>query len=63
MVYGGAGVGSAVIALSLDKLITAVGLEHALKILGVMAWTICIPASCLLKAPAGRGRSVVGMQW
>lgn len=63
MVYGGAGIGSAVIALSLDRLITAVGLETALKILGALAWAVCIPASCLLKAPVGRGRTVAGMQW
>ncbi|TWU72664.1 hypothetical protein ED733_002460 [Metarhizium rileyi] len=63
VVFGGAGIGSAVISISLEKLIGAVGLESALKILGVLAWAICITASYFLKAPAGRGRAVSSVQW
>lgn len=63
IVYGGAGLGAAVISLSLEKLITVVGLEMALKILGVLAWAICIPASYFLRAPAGQGRAVSSLQW
>lgn len=63
MVYGGAGVGSAVIALSLEKLINVAGLEAALKILGVAAWVICIPASYFLKVPAGRTHAAATVQW
>ncbi|OAQ67584.2 monocarboxylate transporter [Pochonia chlamydosporia 170] len=63
IVFGGAGIGSAVISLSLEKLIGVVGLESALKILGAAAWAICIPASYFLKAPAGRGRAVSSIQW
>ncbi|KAL2126222.1 hypothetical protein VTI74DRAFT_1406 [Chaetomium olivicolor] len=63
IVYGGAGVGSAVIALSLEKLIDVVGLETALKILGASAWAICTPASYFLKVPAGRGGAVSDVQW
>ena len=62
-VFAGAGVGSAVIALTLEKLITATTLETALKVLGVSAWAICIPASYFLRAPAGRGRGVSSIQW
>ncbi|PIG88151.1 monocarboxylate transporter [Aspergillus arachidicola] len=58
LVYGGAGLGSAVIAISLEELISVTGLEGALKILGGMAWGICIPASYFLKAPAGSARAV-----
>jgi hypothetical protein len=61
-VYGGAGLGSAVIALTLEKLITVAGLDTALEILGVAAWEICIPASYFLKVPAGRGRAVSNVQ-
>ncbi|KAH7112910.1 putative monocarboxylate transporter [Dendryphion nanum] len=62
MVYGGAGIGSAVIALSLEKLVDVAGLETALKVLGAAAWCICLPASYFLKAPEGR-RSVSSVQW
>ena len=55
--------GSAVIAISLEKLIDVVGLETALKILGASAWAICLPASYFLKAPAGRGGAVSTVQW
>lgn len=63
IVYGGAGVGSAVIAPSLEKLIVVAGLETALKILGALAWALCLPASYFLKAPAGRGRAVSNVEW
>ncbi|KAK6831633.1 hypothetical protein RU639_002644 [Aspergillus parasiticus] len=63
LVYGGAGLGSAVIAISLEELISVTGLEGALKILGGMAWGICIPASYFLKAPAGSARAVSSIQW
>ncbi|KAL2816735.1 major facilitator superfamily domain-containing protein [Aspergillus granulosus] len=63
IVYGGAGVGSAVIAVSLEKLIQNTCLETALKILGGSAWAICLPAAYFLKAPAGRGRAVSSVQW
>ncbi|KAH7401383.1 putative monocarboxylate transporter [Pyrenochaeta sp. MPI-SDFR-AT-0127] len=63
IVFGGAGIGSAVISLSLEKLIAVVGLETALKILGVSAWAICLPASYFLKAPTGPRRAVANMQW
>lgn len=63
IVYGGAGVGSAVIALTLEKLIDAAGLETALKTLGVCAWLICLPASYFLKPPRGPRRAVSKMQW
>ncbi|PKS11717.1 hypothetical protein jhhlp_001705 [Lomentospora prolificans] len=63
IVYGGAGVGSAVIALSMEKMITSLGIETTLKILGVVAWAICLPAAYFLKAPAGRGRAVSSVQW
>ena len=62
-VYAGAGIGSAVIALTLDRLIAATGLESALKILGGCAWGICIPASYYLRAPPGRGGAVAEVQW
>ncbi|KAG8630357.1 hypothetical protein KVT40_001976 [Elsinoe batatas] len=61
--YSGAGIGSAVIALSLNKLIEVGGLETVLKVLGASAWVICIPASYFLKAPPGRLRAVAGIQW
>ncbi|KAH6880834.1 putative monocarboxylate transporter [Thelonectria olida] len=63
IVFGGAGVGSAIIALSLEQLINTTGLETALKILGALAWAICLPASYFIRAPAGRGRSVSSVQW
>ncbi|KAF9884852.1 hypothetical protein FE257_001195 [Aspergillus nanangensis] len=63
VVYGGAGVGSAVIALSLEKLINVAGLETALKVLGVCAWAICLPAAYFLKTPPGHERAVSTMQW
>ncbi|CAI4213256.1 unnamed protein product [Parascedosporium putredinis] len=63
IVYGGAGVGSAVIALSLEKMISVVGLRSSLRILGALAWAICLPAAYFLKPPAGRGRSVSRVQW
>lgn len=63
LVYGGAGLGSAVIAISLEELISVTGLEGALKILGGMAWGICIPASYFLKAPSGSARAVSSIQW
>ncbi|KAL3493998.1 major facilitator superfamily domain-containing protein [Aspergillus germanicus] len=63
IVYGGAGVGSAVIALTMEKLIATTGLETALKILGGAAWAICIPASYFLTAPPGRARAVSTVQW
>jgi len=62
-VYGGAGVGSAVIALSLEKLIDTAGLETALKVLGGFAWVICLPAAYFLKPPTGARRAVSKMQW
>ncbi|KAB8218341.1 major facilitator superfamily domain-containing protein [Aspergillus novoparasiticus] len=52
LVYGGAGLGSAVVAISLEELISVTGLEGALKILGGMAW-----------APAGSARAVSSIQW
>ncbi|PKS06107.1 hypothetical protein jhhlp_007941 [Lomentospora prolificans] len=58
VVYGGTGVGSAVIALSLDKMIAVPGLETSPKILGASTWTICLPASYFLKPRSGRGRAV-----
>ncbi len=63
VVYGGAGFGSAIIALTLEKLISATGLETALKILGGASWAICLPAAYFLKAPAGRERAVATMKW
>ncbi|KAJ4993374.1 monocarboxylate permease [Stagonosporopsis vannaccii] len=63
VVYGGAGLGSAIIALSLEKLIETAGLETALKILGSCAWLICLPASYFLKPPKGPRRMVSTMQW
>ncbi|KAL2871729.1 major facilitator superfamily domain-containing protein [Aspergillus lucknowensis] len=63
IVYGGAGVGSAVIALTMESLIKKTGLATALKILGAAAWGIMLPASYFLKAPAGRGRAVSTVQW
>ncbi|EFY97902.1 hypothetical protein MHUMG1_08717 [Metarhizium humberi] len=63
VVFGGAGIGSAVISVSMEKLIGVVGLESALKILGALAWAICITASYFLRAPAGRGRAVSSVQW
>ncbi|KAL2839734.1 major facilitator superfamily domain-containing protein [Aspergillus pseudoustus] len=63
IVYGGAGIGSAIIAVSLEKLIEKTGLETALKILGGAAWAICLPAAYFLKAPSGRGRTVSTIQW
>ncbi|KAH0286264.1 putative monocarboxylate transporter [Aureobasidium namibiae CBS 147.97] len=62
VVFAGAGIGSAVIALTLDKLIGITSLETALKILGVSAWAISLPASYFLKAPAGRGGTVAEHQ-
>jgi MFS family permease len=58
IVYGGAGVGSAVIVLSLEGLINATSLETALKVLGASAWAICIPSSYFLRAPPGSARTV-----
>ncbi|KAE8313780.1 major facilitator superfamily domain-containing protein [Aspergillus transmontanensis] len=63
LVYGGAGLGSTMITISLEELISVTGLEGALKILGGMAWGICIPASYFLKAPAGSARAVSSIQW
>ncbi|KAI9147238.1 monocarboxylate transporter [Paramyrothecium foliicola] len=63
IVYGGAGIGSAVVSLTLEKLINVSGVETALKILGGAAWAICIPACYFLKAPPGRGRAVAAVQW
>ncbi|PSN65437.1 putative monocarboxylate transporter [Corynespora cassiicola Philippines] len=63
VVYAGAGVGSATLALSLDKLITTAGLANTLKFLGVVAWSICIPASYFLRQPMGRGRAMSPIQW
>ncbi|KAH8642615.1 monocarboxylate transporter [Alternaria alternata] len=63
LVYGGAGVGSAVIALSLEKLIDTTSLETALKVLGACAWLICLPATYFLKPPKGSRRAVSKMQW
>lgn len=63
VVYGGAGIGSAVIALTLDKLISGLGLEAALKILGGAAWAICLPAAWFLRTPPGHGRAVSRVQW
>jgi hypothetical protein len=63
MVYGGAGLGAAVIGLTLDSLITKAGIEGALRILGVSAWVICMPASFFVKPPTGRHGSVMKMQW
>ncbi|KAB2102622.1 hypothetical protein AG0111_0g8704 [Alternaria gaisen] len=63
LVYGGAGVGSAVIALSLEKLIDTTSLETALKVLGACACIICLPATYFLKPPRGSRRAVSKMQW
>ncbi|KAL6709141.1 hypothetical protein ACN47E_001957 [Coniothyrium glycines] len=62
-VYGGAGIGSAVIALTLERLITATSLETALKVLGATAWVVCLPAAYFIRAPAGPRRAVSNMQW
>lgn len=62
IVYSGGGIGSAVIALSLEKLIDVAGLETALKSLGAAAWVICFVASYFLKPPTER-KSVTGIEW
>ena len=63
IVYGGAGIGSAVIALTLERLIDATGLETAFKVLGVAAWVIGLPALYFLEPPTGPRRNVLKMQW
>lgn len=63
LVYAGAGVGPAVIAVSMEGLIRATDLETALKILGTSAWAICLPASYSLRAPAGSARALSSIQW
>lgn len=63
MVYGGAGIGAAVINLTLDKLISKVGIAKALRILGLAAWGICLPAALFVKVPDGRPNPVLKIQW
>ncbi|OJJ48040.1 hypothetical protein ASPZODRAFT_151432 [Penicilliopsis zonata CBS 506.65] len=55
IVYGGAGVGSAVISLSMEKLIQTSSIRTAMKILGAAAWAVCLPASYFLTAPTPTG--------
>ena len=63
VVYCGAGVGSALISLVLERLISALGLETAFKILGVFAWVISLPAAWFIKAPPGHQRASSRVQW
>ncbi|SPO07528.1 uncharacterized protein DNG_10222 [Cephalotrichum gorgonifer] len=61
-VYAGAGIGSALIAVVLEKLIDSLGLETAMKVMVVSAWAICLPVAWFLKVPPGQGRAVSRVQ-
>jgi MFS family permease len=49
IVYAGSGVGGAVLAVGLSRLARAVGLAWAIRIYGLLALAVLVPASWLLK--------------
>lgn len=63
MVYSGAGAGAAVLSVVLDKLIAKIGLENSLRLMGCMAWAICLPAAALLRSPQPQKSAKGKVKW
>jgi MFS family permease len=57
IVYSGSGVGGAVLSIALSKLTNRVGLEWAVRIFGLAAFAVLIPASYALKPKAAHASS------
>ncbi|EPS31782.1 hypothetical protein PDE_06740 [Penicillium oxalicum 114-2] len=63
IVFGGGSLGAATMSVAANLLVTSVGVQWTLRIFGLLAWAVCVPAACLIRQPESAAAAVPQLQW
>jgi hypothetical protein len=63
VVFGGGSLGSAVMSVATNVMVSRLGVAWTFRILGLMLWGVCIPASWFIRAPNASGKEAPSLQW
>lgn len=63
MVFGGGSLGAAALSVAANLLVSELGVPWTLRIFGLLAWGICVPAACILRQPPSAAAAVPQLQW
>lgn len=50
-------------SVAANLLVTSVGVQWTLRIFGLLAWAVCVPAACLIRQPKSAAAAVPQLQW
>ncbi|RCI13064.1 hypothetical protein L249_0652 [Ophiocordyceps polyrhachis-furcata BCC 54312] len=62
VVFGGSSLGSTVMAVATNYLVTSVGIAWTFRILGLVLWAVCLPAALFIGPPSSQD-SIPRLQW
>jgi hypothetical protein len=63
VVFGGGGLGSAVMSIATNLMVRDLGVAWTFRILGFMLWAVCLPASFLIQQPKDSENGNLKLQW
>ncbi|GLI77722.1 hypothetical protein PoHVEF18_006015 [Penicillium ochrochloron] len=63
VVFGGGSLGAAALSVAANMLVSELGVPWTLRIFGLLAWGICVPAACILRQPTSAAAAVPQLQW
>ncbi|KAJ5432267.1 uncharacterized protein N7458_011423 [Penicillium daleae] len=63
VVFGGGSLGAAALSVAANLLVSEVGVPWTLRIFGLLAWAVCVPAACMIRQPKSTADPVPQLQW
>lgn len=50
-------------SVAANLLVAELGVQWTLRIFGLLAWAVCVPAACMIRQPHSTAAAVPQLQW